>query len=224
MMHKALPVDIIYHTTFEACSSGDPENINLLDCDTIEEAVARLGHCFPEREFRVLGHMPFSRGDFSSAGWYEDHARKVLTADGKVRIDAEYFVKLLALEPQQWALPHIDIVLTSYGLAYEGEPVFVLTSGRVVLASIDEFKEFTLRDRYLSVKRLIWHGFGHLLGMGMGSRHSNSEEKELHCTNPGCTMNQALDKKDWAQKALETERKKMIYCEQCLEDAKKAKF
>ena len=193
----------------------------------IQSALACLGQGGHRRRVEDFGAKAWAKGEFSSADWYVSQAKHLRRSNGIVQLDADDLIGLMANEPWQDAEPHIDVMFTSYDLTVMDDGrylnfVFGLADGRFTVQSVARFRSIPDEfDRVLAIKAVVQHELGHIFGMASDLHRSNIEYSlGPHCTNRGCVMRQALNVPDWAQNARDSYQMGMIYCPQCLEDAK----
>ena len=192
--------------------------------------IEQIMEIFPGRQFINYENKPWSRGDYSSADWYVRHA-SVLSRSGKVQLVADSILNLLNREPWQKMSPHIDVFFVSRDLTAEAGNgrflnfCFGKAQGRATVQSVARFRYLESDKKFLAIKTLVQHELGHIFGLAANPERSNTEYIfGNHCTNPGCVMRQALTAGDWTRNALESWRNEMIYCPQCMEDARRTKI
>lgn len=183
---------------------------------------------FPSLSLRLYGSKVWAKGDYGCADWYIGMARKMLR-HGHMQYDAGSLLELLRNEPWQ-SEPHIDVFFTSKDLTmeYGGEYLnfcFGVASGRATIQSVARFRGLPDADRKLAIEAVVRHELGHIFGLAADLRRPHTVDNlGAHCTNPGCIMRQALTVDEWVRNARESARMGMIYCPECMKDAKKIRF
>lgn len=213
----ALPINVMWDSGVDA----------LEERAIVDGLVGALSCIGARREVRIFGSKAWSEGSYSSADWYVSHTRRLRRSDGNVQLDADRLLDLLAGEPYQKAEPHIDVMFVSQDLtARDGEQylsfVFGIASGRLTVQSVARYRDVTNQfERMMAIRMVIQHELGHVFGMAADLRRSNTEyDLGPHCTNRGCVMRQALTVYDWIRHAQDSQQAGMVYCPQCLADAK----
>ena len=173
----------------------------------------------PGREIVIFGSKKWSEGDYSSADWYIEKAKRI-----KGQISAPSILDLMSNEPWQKANPHVDVFFVSHDLSAPGlNYCFGMSRGKLTVQSILRYRMLPSNDRYLSIKAVVQHELGHTYGLAGDLRRSNTEYKlGSHCTNYGCVMRQGMNLVEWAQHARDAHKMGRPYCNQCIEDAKRS--
>ena len=215
----SLPIYVSY-------DSGITEREEIAILSGLHEALTYLTY---DGEIKVFGADPWSEGAYSSADWYVVSAKSVYRVQtGHTQLDADSLLDLMANEPWQKSEPHIDVMFVSQDLtARDGSEwlnfVFGLACGRITVQSVARFRDIPVEtDRYLAIKSIVQHELGHIFGMVADLNRSNTKDiLGPHCTNRGCTMQQALSVPEWVQNARDAYQMGRVYCPQCLKDARR---
>lgn len=197
------------------------------EASAIIAGIEEIESVFPGRLFVNYGSRPWSAGDYSSADWYLEHA-PITTRNGEIQLLSDGILQLLNNEPWQKSDPHIDVFFVSQDLTTRTSQgqilnfVFGEAMGRATVQSVARFRWLDSNSKYLAIKALVQHELGHIFHLAGDRERGNTEYNlGMHCTNPGCVMRQALTVEDWVKNAIESQRRRMIYCPQCLEDAQR---
>ena len=191
----------------------------------IKEAMWEFVSLFPERKVVIYGSRAWSRGDYSSADWYAQNAKRVIKKGWKwVQYDAQSLLELMMNEPWQRNNPHIDMMFVSHDLTARNlNFCFGMTMGRYTVQSVFRYRDLKEDDRWLAVKAVALHELGHVFGCAANPHRSNTEIKlGRHCTNPACIMQQGMNKTEWVKHARDAYSLGRVYCPQCMEDIRKS--
>lgn len=202
--------------------------------DHLEESAIIAGmsvfqDAFPDRSVLLYGKDgPASDEDgWSSADHLIESASRLPSGD----LDAYSLILLMMQEPLQQIERHIDVLVTSeemsecYGVRKCPQRIPEKTCGRFTVISIRRFRELPRRERSLAIMSVIWHEMGHVLGMAGNINRLNTEGKTSpHCTAYSCAMRHASDLNGIVSRAERAEKRTVVYCSSCLEDAKRSLF
>ncbi|MBR3138331.1 hypothetical protein IKG41_03275 [Candidatus Saccharibacteria bacterium] len=95
------------------------------------------------------------------------------------------------------------------------------TAGNVVIISLTRIRGLEEPYKKLMIEGLIMHEIGHAFGLCLGGRSNTENNFGIHCTNPGCVMNQGLSEKELIYIFKEAFKDyHRCYCPQCMEQAK----
>ena len=208
-----LPIYVCYDSGLDA-----------FEVQCIKDALVELKILFPNRVIKDFGSRSWSVGDYSSADWYVNKAKKVLRSSAISQLDAGSLIDLMQSEPWQRNDPHIDVLFTSKDLTITNlNFCFGLARGRITVQSVFRYRRLSNADRELAIKAVVHHELGHIFGCAIDLARANTEMNlGEHCTNYGCIMRQGLSVEEWVKHAKEAKYLKRIYCPQCLADARRS--
>jgi predicted Zn-dependent protease len=129
-------------------------------------------------------------------------------------------------DPYQYRFPHWEVIFTKRDLFVDGCD-WVFAAARPDLStiiSLNRFEKFADDPKVRSelIRTLVFHEFGHVLGLPSARRGRNLEESiGTHCTSKGCSMHQALSITDFINITTDRLRntvKGKPYCSDCMND------
>jgi predicted Zn-dependent protease len=149
-------------------------------------------------------------------GWYVQNS----LSPGSRRVIASRFLEMVEQEPWQRSDPHYDLALLHHDLVEEEGGDFVLGAaleGVGAVVSVLRLR-FVLEEerRFLGLRRLVAHHFGHVLGVPAPMREDEVERSLgwRHCANT-CAMRHAQTVEELVRLALEERAAGLEFCARC---------
>ena len=201
------------------------EGVSQVERDAAISAIQEVRGIFQNRNLFVLGSK-IKVEDFNlSLELLVQGAPVVRRTTYGDQIDAERIHSAIYESSLHKKEPFIGIVLVSKDLtvSIKGQNLnfcFGYTFGDVTVQSVARFRDMPLDDRLTMIKGVIQHELGHVFNLAGTMLRSNTEYNlGMHCTNPGCVMNQGLTRDALLRNFKLAKRMGRVYCPQCLEDA-----
>jgi predicted Zn-dependent protease len=132
----------------------------------------------------------------------------------------------LYYDPYQYKYPHWEVIFTKRDLFTDGNKwVFGATQPDLsTIISLNRFEKFAddPEPRKEIIRTLVFHEFGHVLGLPSARRGRNLEESiGTHCTSKGCSMRQGTSIDAFIENTTDRLRnmgKEIPYCSECMND------
>ena len=142
-----LPIYVAYET-----------GLSQFEQECVREAAKDFERAFPESKVFIYGDEPWDEGEFSSADWYINRAKKVWCPNSRVRLDADSVINMMMFEPWQRVNPHIDILVTLYDLSVRGtqDICFCVVRGRIVVQSLYRYRKLRQQTQRRAIKTSLW--------------------------------------------------------------------
>ena len=129
-------------------------------------------------------------------------------------------------DPYQYKYPHWEVIFTKRDLFTDGNNwVFGATQPDLsTIISLKRFEEFAddPKSRRELIRTLVFHEFGHILGLPSARRGRNLEESiGTHCASKGCSMHQGSSIAGFIENTTDRLRnmgKGSPYCSDCMND------
>lgn len=176
------------------------------------------GNWRSEKYIDSRGHLaPYESIEWLMKKHYDDK-RNQCQADS-LTFDSYY-------DPYQYKYPHWEVIFTKRDLFTDGNKwVFGATQPDLsTIISLSRFEEFAddPKSRRELIRTLVFHEFGHILGLPSARRGRNLEESiGTHCASKGCSMRQGSSVPNFINNTTDRLRnmgKGRPYCSDCMND------
>lgn len=178
-----------------------------------------------KRKVVVFGSRQWSEGEFSSADWYVDEAKRRQLDRRDLgfgsQINTHNLINLFYEEPWQ-SHPHWEVLIVNTDLYADGTNFVFGSTQPDFPASVQSVTRLgrNIPDNQLRmamIRRLLRHEVGHMFDLPSNNRKNTEIKLGNHCTNL-CTMRQGMSISEWAQQTQQEIKYNIHFCEDCRTD------